>query len=133
MINAVSIIANHTLKDAQLVQKLMFKLQILPLTKQLTNSPRTARAAPAGVRRSPRRMPRSPGDEVLTFYPAVGAIRREAPNLPIVLHFAPTPAASAAIPSYVSDANAAAAQAAVVVAASPAVSEGSDRAAARNP
>jgi DNA polymerase Pol2 len=30
-------LANHTLKDAQLVQKLMFKLQILPLTKQLTN------------------------------------------------------------------------------------------------
>ena len=30
-------LANHTLRDAQLVQKLMFKLQILPLTKQLTN------------------------------------------------------------------------------------------------
>jgi DNA polymerase alpha subunit A len=30
-------LANHTLLDAQLVQKLMFKLQILPLTKQLTN------------------------------------------------------------------------------------------------
>eukprot|EP00980_Cylindrotheca_fusiformis_P025028 scaffold12942_cov85-Cylindrotheca_fusiformis.AAC.1 len=27
----------HTLKDAQLVQRLMFKLQILPLSKQLTN------------------------------------------------------------------------------------------------
>ncbi|KAL7483193.1 hypothetical protein ACHAW6_008862 [Cyclotella cf. meneghiniana] len=30
-------LANHTLRDAQLVQRLMFKLQILPLTKQLTN------------------------------------------------------------------------------------------------
>ena len=30
-------LARHTLNDAQLVQKLMFKLQILPLTKQLTN------------------------------------------------------------------------------------------------
>jgi DNA polymerase alpha subunit A len=29
-------LANHTLHDAQLVQRLMFKLQILPLTKQLT-------------------------------------------------------------------------------------------------
>ena len=49
-----------------------------------------------------------------------------------VAHFAPTPAASAAIPSYVSDANTAAAQAAAaVVAASPAATEGSsDRAAA---
>lgn len=30
-------LAMHTLQDAQLVQRLMFKLQILPLTKQLTN------------------------------------------------------------------------------------------------
>ncbi len=30
-------LARHTLNDAQLVQRLMFKLQILPLTKQLTN------------------------------------------------------------------------------------------------
>lgn len=30
-------LAKHTLNDAQLVMKLMFKLQILPLTKQLTN------------------------------------------------------------------------------------------------
>jgi len=30
-------LAKHTLNDAELVQKLMFKLQILPLTKQLTN------------------------------------------------------------------------------------------------
>ena len=30
-------LALHTLHDAQLVQRLMFKLQILPLTKQLTN------------------------------------------------------------------------------------------------
>lgn len=30
-------LALHTLNDAQLVQRLMFKLQILPLTKQLTN------------------------------------------------------------------------------------------------
>lgn len=30
-------LAMHTLHDAQLVQKLMFKLQVLPLTKQLTN------------------------------------------------------------------------------------------------
>jgi DNA polymerase Pol2 len=30
-------LALHTLNDAQLVQKLMFKLQILPLSKQLTN------------------------------------------------------------------------------------------------
>lgn len=30
-------LAQHTLNDAQLVQRLMFKLQILPLTKQLTN------------------------------------------------------------------------------------------------
>mmetsp|Transcript_35255 Transcript_35255/g.85471 ORF Transcript_35255/g.85471 Transcript_35255/m.85471 type:complete len:1221 (-) Transcript_35255:2967-6629(-) len=30
-------LALHTLNDAQLVQKLMFKLQLLPLTKQLTN------------------------------------------------------------------------------------------------
>ncbi len=30
-------LAKHTLNDAQLVQRLMFKLQILPLTKQLTN------------------------------------------------------------------------------------------------
>lgn len=30
-------LAKHTLHDAQLVQKLMFKLQIIPLTKQLTN------------------------------------------------------------------------------------------------
>ena len=30
-------LAKHTLNDAQLVQSLMFKLQILPLTKQLTN------------------------------------------------------------------------------------------------
>jgi DNA polymerase alpha subunit A len=29
-------LAKHTLNDAQLVQRLMFKLQILPLTKQLT-------------------------------------------------------------------------------------------------
>ena len=30
-------LALHTLNDAQLVQRLMFKLQVLPLTKQLTN------------------------------------------------------------------------------------------------
>ena len=30
-------LAQHTLNDAQLVQRLMFKLQVLPLTKQLTN------------------------------------------------------------------------------------------------
>ena len=30
-------LAKHTLNDAQLVQGLMFKLQVLPLTKQLTN------------------------------------------------------------------------------------------------
>jgi DNA polymerase alpha subunit A len=30
-------LAQHTLMDAQLVQRLMFKLQVLPLTKQLTN------------------------------------------------------------------------------------------------
>jgi DNA polymerase Pol2 len=30
-------LARHTLNDAQLVQRLMFKLQILPLSKQLTN------------------------------------------------------------------------------------------------
>ncbi|KAL9187656.1 hypothetical protein ACHAXT_006034 [Thalassiosira profunda] len=30
-------LAKHTLNDAQLVQALMFKLQVLPLTKQLTN------------------------------------------------------------------------------------------------
>jgi len=30
-------LARHTLNDAQLVQRLMFKLQILPLTKQITN------------------------------------------------------------------------------------------------
>jgi DNA polymerase alpha subunit A len=30
-------LARHTLMDAQLVQKLMFKLQVLPLNKQLTN------------------------------------------------------------------------------------------------
>ena len=30
-------LARHTLNDAQLVQRLMFKLQVLPLTKQLTN------------------------------------------------------------------------------------------------
>eukprot|EP00985_Skeletonema_marinoi_P027904 scaffold23518_cov225-Skeletonema_marinoi.AAC.19 len=30
-------LAQHTLNDAQLVQNLMFKLQVLPLTKQLTN------------------------------------------------------------------------------------------------
>jgi len=30
-------LAKHTLNDAQLVQRLMFKLQLLPLTKQLTN------------------------------------------------------------------------------------------------
>ncbi|KAL7539084.1 hypothetical protein ACHAXR_009011, partial [Thalassiosira sp. AJA248-18] len=30
-------LAKHTLRDAQLVQGLMFKLQVLPLTKQLTN------------------------------------------------------------------------------------------------
>eukprot|EP00934_Nitzschia_sp_Nitz4_P001836 Nitzschia sp. Nitz4//scaffold294_size23022//6123//10997//NITZ4_008514-RA/size23022-snap-gene-0.2-mRNA-1//-1//CDS//3329546223//1836//frame0 len=34
--NAV-FLAQHTLNDAQLVQRLMFKLQILPLSKQLTN------------------------------------------------------------------------------------------------
>merc|ERR1711935_903693 len=30
-------LARHTLNDAQLVQRLMFKLQIMPLSKQLTN------------------------------------------------------------------------------------------------
>ena len=30
-------LAKHTLNDAELVQRLMFKLQVLPLTKQLTN------------------------------------------------------------------------------------------------
>lgn len=30
-------LARHTLNDAQLVQRLMFKLQVLPLSKQLTN------------------------------------------------------------------------------------------------
>ena len=33
---AIAQLAKHTLNDAQLVQRLMFKLQILPLTKQLT-------------------------------------------------------------------------------------------------
>lgn len=35
--NTIVGLALHTLNDAQLVQKLMFKLQLLPLTKQLTN------------------------------------------------------------------------------------------------
>jgi len=30
-------LANHTLRDAELLQRLMFKMQALPLTKQLTN------------------------------------------------------------------------------------------------
>jgi hypothetical protein len=34
-------------------------------------------------------------------FPAVGAIRREAPNLPIVLHFAPTPAALREVPDII--------------------------------
>src|SRR4029077_3463549 len=34
-------------------------------------------------------------------FPAVGTIRREAPNLPIVLHFAPTPAALREVPDII--------------------------------
>ncbi len=36
-----------------------------------------------------------------SVFPAVGAIRREAPNLPIVLHFAPTPAALREVPDII--------------------------------
>ena len=52
-------LAKHTAMDAQLVQRLMFKLQILPLTKQLTNisgncaSPSCARPRPCLVRAAP--------------------------------------------------------------------------------
>lgn len=35
--SSILLLALHTLNDAQLVQKLMFKLQVLPLSKQLTN------------------------------------------------------------------------------------------------